>query len=311
MPDVLAIAVRFGLYLDLMLVFGLPMFGLYSFRGAERRSGSVLPFRSILCAATLTAIMLSILGLMVLAASMSGVEIAAVDRTIIDMILSGTTIGKAWQIRMVALMLTLSFCIAGWRRPAFTLAGVSLSAAVALMTLAWTGHGAATEGKLGWLHLGSDISHLLAAGVWIGALFALIFLIFLPFRRMDEAHVQLSHRAFEGFSSIGTLAVGILIASGLVNAWTLVGPEHAGTLFTSLYGRLLLLKIGLFGVMLLLAGANRYFLNPAFARAVAAGNTRAAIQSLRRSLIAETSAALLILGLVAWLGLLAPPAVGT
>ena len=72
MPDTVATAVRLGLYLDLMLLFGLPMFGLYTLRGAERQSGSVLRFRPVLATIALVGIGLSILGVMVLAASMGG-----------------------------------------------------------------------------------------------------------------------------------------------------------------------------------------------------------------------------------------------
>src|SRR3546814_1963118 len=74
MPDMVAIAVRLGLYLDLMLLFGLPMFGLYTLRGTERESGSVLRFRSVLASIALAGIGLSILGMMVLEASMRSEE---------------------------------------------------------------------------------------------------------------------------------------------------------------------------------------------------------------------------------------------
>src|SRR3546814_15452861 len=62
--------------------------------------------------------------------------------------------------------------------------------------------------------------------------------------------------------------------------------------------------------MLILAAANRLFLTPALAMAVESGDPPAAIRSLRRSLIVESGCALAILTLVAWLGLLAPPASG-
>ena len=63
-------------------------------------------------------------------------------------------------------------------------------------------------------------------------------------------------------------------------------------------------------MMLLLAAANRYFLTPSLAAAIETGNTSSAIGSLRRSLAIETGFAITILALVAWLGLLAPPASG-
>lgn len=310
MPDMVAIAVRLGLYLDLMLLFGLPMFGLYTLRGTERESGSVLRFRSVLASIALAGIGLSILGMMVLAASMGGVSVDQVDRATINMVISGTSIGTIWQVRVAALLLVLYFSIVGWCRPAFALGSLSVTAAIALATLAWTGHGAADEGLLGWVHLGADITHLLAAGIWVGALAALCLLIFRPADRMAVDHIHLSHRALDGFARIGSIVVGLLILSGVVNSWILVGPSRLGSLFTSLYGALLTAKLLLFGAMLILAAANRFFLTPALAMAVESGDAPAAIRSLRRSLIVESGCALAILTLVAWLGLLAPPASG-
>ena len=196
------------------------------------------------------------------------------------------------------------------RRPTFALASLSITAAVALSTLAWTGHGAADEGALGWLHLGADITHLLAAGIWIGALCGLCLLIFRSATRMAAEHIHLSHRALDGFARVGSIVVGLLIVSGLVNSWILIGPSKLGALFTTLYGILLLGKLLLFGAMLLLAAANRFFLTPALAAALERGEGAAAVGALRRSLLIESSCAIAILALVAWLGLLAPPASG-
>lgn len=310
MPDILTIAVRLGLYLDLMLLFGLPMFGLYTLRGAERKSGSVLRFRPVLATIALIGIGLSILGMMVLAASMGGVPIGEIDRATVNMVISGTTTGTVWQVRIAALLLILYFSIVGWRRPTFALSALSIASATALATLAWTGHGAADEGALGWFHLGADIIHLLAAGIWIGALCALCLLIFRPAARMARDHIHLSHRALDGFARVGSIVVGLLIVSGLVNSWILIGPSKLGLLFTSLYGVLLLAKLLLFGAMLALAVANRFFLTPALAAALEEGDGLSAVRSLRRSLLVESGCAVVVLALVAWLGLLAPPASG-
>lgn len=104
--------------------------------------------------------------------------------------------------------------------------------------------------------------------------------------------------------------MALLILSGFINSWILIGPSRLGSLFTSLYGLLLAGKLILFGVMLMLAAANRFFLTPSLAAAIETGNASLAIGSLRRSLAIETGCALAILALVAWLGLLAPPASG-
>ena len=157
------------------------------------------------------------------------------------------------------------------------------------------------------MHLGSDIVHLLAAGVWIGALFALGLLLFRRTSAMSGEHVILSHRTLEGFSMVGTVVVAVIVLSGLVNSWILIGPANILALFTTLYGQLLLAKLVLFAGMLVLAWANRFRLTPALATALRAEDHEGAVQALRRSLLLETAAALGILLFVAWLGLLAPP----
>ncbi len=156
-------------------------------------------------------------------------------------------------------------------------------------------------------HLIADIVHLLAAGAWIGALAALGALLCRPASAMSGDHLRLTHRALEGFSLIGTVIVALIVVSGLVNSWILVGPAHLLSMGTMLYGQLLVAKLALFGIMLGLAAANRFRLTPAFSLAIKGGGTLPTIGQLRLSVICETIAALAILGLVAWLGTLEPP----
>ncbi|MBC7506237.1 MAG: copper resistance protein CopD, partial [Sandarakinorhabdus sp.] len=47
MIDTLTIGIRFALYANLMLLFGLPLFGLYGLKGAERLHSNVLPLRAL------------------------------------------------------------------------------------------------------------------------------------------------------------------------------------------------------------------------------------------------------------------------
>jgi putative copper resistance protein D len=59
--------------------------------------------------------------------------------------------------------------------------------------------------------------------------------------------------------------------------------------------------------MVALAAANRFQLTPALRTALAdPAEARAAVGALRRSLLLEFGASLAVLGLVAWLGRLAP-----
>ena len=164
------------------------------------------------------------------------------------------------------------------------------------------------EGLRGNVHLAADIVHLLAAGAWLGGLLAFVLMVFR--RSRSPAELALIGHALERFAITGTVAVGALILSGLVDSWLLIGPDHLPQLWTSLYGRLLLVKIGIFLAMLALAASNRFRLTPALERGLAVNGPARAVAALRNSLALEGGAALAVLGLVAWLGTLSPPVAG-
>ena len=308
MADWLTVGIRFALYVNLMLLFGLPLFGLYALRGTERLLSSVLPLRALIFWLAASAIGLSIVSIIAMTASMAGVPLGEVDRASVNMIISETAMGNAWQARIAALLITFYVSIAlGGRKTPTWLVLVVLGSGAALASLAWTGHGAATVGDAGMRHLVADIVHLLAAGGWLGALAAHAALLFRPLATTTRDHLRLVHRILHGFSAVGAAIVALIILSGLVNSWVLVGPEHLFSMASSLYGQLLIAKLILFGAMLGLATINRFRLTPAFERAIQSGETLVAVRRLRKSLIVETGAALVILGLVAWLGTLEPP----
>lgn len=307
MVDVVAIIVRFGLYLDLMILYGVPLFGLYGLRGLERSPAAALALRKSYAALAIVGLLLSSLGIALLTASMSGVPFAEIEWTTVVMLISETNLGVAWQIKMAALLLFLFVAFSGKVASARWAWSLTFLGAVALATMAWSGHGAMSEGRVGSIHLAADIVHLLAAGAWMAALVSLVILLFRPHRLMTAANVELSHCALARFAVVGTVVVTLLFISGLVNSWLLVGWNGVGTILTSLYGQLLFVKLVLFLVMLGLAALNRYRMTPALEKAIARGDYVGAINGLRRTLVVETGCAIAILGLVAVLGTLAPP----
>nr|WP_294809543.1 copper homeostasis membrane protein CopD [uncultured Sphingomonas sp.] len=304
--DAVAIALRFALYLDLMALSGVAVFGLYGLRGDERLSGAAIAFRPLLGGTALLGLLLSAAGLAALAAAMAGVPLMAVDSASIAMVVTETTVGTAWIARVAALALVLVAVLGCGRRPVLMLSSAGLGGGMALASLAWGGHAAMREGAVGTVHLGADILHLLAAGIWIGALAALLLLVFRWSDRMPADHLRLTLRALGGFATIGTVVVATLIVTGTANLLLVVHFDQLSALPGSLYGRLLLLKFLAFAVMLGLAASHRFRLVPAFERALAAEDHRAALRVLRTSLMVETLCAALILALVAWLGTLDP-----
>jgi putative copper resistance protein D len=101
----------------------------------------------------------------------------------------------------------------------------------------------------------------------------------------------------------------LLVLTGLVNSWFLIGPERVASIAGNLYGQLLVAKLVLFGLMLALAASNRFRLTPTLGSALETGQPSvAAMSALRRSLLIETGLGLALIGVVAVMGTLPPPA---
>jgi copper resistance protein D len=296
----LGIMVRWALVADLMLLLGVPLFASLPAAGVVAKAG--MPLRSVTIIAALSGILLSALGLAILAATMSGVPLAQVDAGTLSMLVTQTAVGTAFMVRIAALVAALALGVASKGLRVIP-AAVALCGAAALGSLAWSGHGVMDDGRTGTLHLVADIVHLLAAGVWVGALAALLWML----ATVRDDSTAAAHQALAGFASIGTASVALVVIGGLVNSWLLVGPRNILSLGASLYGQMLLIKLALFAGMVALAAINRFRLTPALAAARTPDDARLALLRLRLSLTLESFAAFAILGLVAWLGTLEPP----
>lgn len=303
--DGMTVLVRFALYLDLMLVFGLPLFQLHALRQTERSSALGRKFSTLTVVAAIIGMALSVVSMFLMAKAMTGAaDFRSIEQHVFEMMLTDTAFGMAWCLRMAMLVVTVMVSLLCAAFPTVSAAVMSMAGAVALATLSWAGHGAMDEGMRGQIHLTADIIHLLAAGGWIGALAA--FILMLRMRYGDGAtDVSLLSRTLNGFALMGTGIVGSLVVTGALNYWLIVGPTFNG-LLSSPYGQLLLAKLGLFALMLALAAANRYRLSPLLERVHVSGEHSQAIAALRKSLFIETCCAFLILALVAWLGTLGP-----
>ncbi|WP_223547830.1 copper homeostasis membrane protein CopD [Pseudomonas sp. A-B-19] len=304
MSDSANVVLRFVLYMDLMLLFGVALFGLYSLEGRERRSGSVLPFRGLLAVFAGLGALLSSAGMVLMASTMSGESDIAELRPHIEMMLLETDVGLAWAVRMIALAVVGMALMLSSRSPGISLVIAATAGGIALAGLAWSGHGAMDEGSRRYWHFTADILHLLIAGAWLGALLA--FALMAQTRALQtEAHIRLLARAVKRFEGVGALIVVIITLTGVVNYLYIVGPKLDEVLLGH-YGVLLAIKVLLFAGMLVLAALNRFHLGPLLERSLREGQYRAAAHALRRSVVVEMAAAVLIVGLVAWLGTLSP-----
>ena len=303
--DPATIAVRFGLYAIMGALFGMLCFALYSQR--IDRAGAI-PLRRLIVGGAIFGLLLSVLGFVMLTASMMATPLSKVDVASLAMVVKLQGVGTAWMVRMAALACILAAALAV--RPArYFVAAATLFGGVALASLAWTGHAMMSEGVTGKIHLASDIAHLLAGGAWVGALLALVMLLSRAAGARAPIDLAGLHAALAGFATAGTVIVGVLLITGLVNIWTVIGVAAFWGLFTSLYGWLFIGKLALFCGMVALAATNRFRLTPALERAIVS-DAGEPIAALRRSIALEAAAVMAILALVAWLGMLAPPSPG-
>lgn len=304
MSDGISIALRFGLYVDLMVLFGLGLFGLYSLKEQERVSGVALPFRSMLTGAALLGVLFSVASMVMMARAMSGESDFAELRPHIEMMVLETDVGLAWTVRVVALVVGGLAVMFNQRAPGISLLIASAAGGIALASLAWNGHGAMDEGSQRYWHFITDILHLLAAGAWLGALIAFALLARINSLQSEE-RIRLLVRAVKRFEWVGAVIVVVITVTGIVNYLFIVGPE-LDEVFLSTYGILLFIKVVLFAGMLVLAALNRFQLGPLLERSLRDRQYRVAANALRRSVVVEWVAAVLIVGLVAWLGTLSP-----
>ncbi|MGI8842012.1 MAG: copper homeostasis membrane protein CopD [Caulobacteraceae bacterium] len=200
------------------------------------------------------------------------------------------TFGRVSAIRMVgcALLIILVSSPVQDRleRPAWLLAGALLA------SLALTGHAQEEEGWALAAHGVADALHLLAAGLWLGALGVFVLLLTGPALSDEES----GRRALSRFSTTGIVSVLILVATGLVNAVFLVGAPTA--LVSTPYGRVLTIKLLLFLAMVGLAAFNRRDLR----------SGAVSMRTLRRRVVVEQAMGAGVLLAVAILGTM-PPAI--
>ncbi|WP_194954609.1 copper homeostasis membrane protein CopD [Sphingopyxis solisilvae] len=309
MGDIVLIGIRFALYADLMLIAGLAVFPLYALTRSERHAPQ--PMAAIWRTQrwlSVAGLLLSGLGMEALAASMQGVSLFSLESQPFWDLVRETDAGWAWMVRTAALLVALAAALWMTRWPSTATAIVAAAGSVAVATLVWSGHAGATEGAAGTVHRISDILHMIAAAVWIGAIGAFLWLTAPKRIRESPDGPQMAARSLDQFSRVGTICVLIITATGLLNGQMIVGMDNLGQSLASPYGQLLFAKLWLFAAMLALAAANRWRLTPKLRAAIASGESDPdrMLAAMRKSLALEAAAALLILALVAWFGTLEP-----
>ncbi|MFE1454505.1 copper resistance protein CopC [Streptomyces sp. NPDC058735] len=169
---------------------------------------------------------------------------AALGRTL------GSRPGRALLARLVILPPLAVFLVRlrrhpGPRRPVALLAGTALAVA---LSLTWAAAEHASAGIQVPLAMTSSVVHLLATGVWLGGLVALL-------ATLRAASADSLAEIVPRFSQIAFTAVTVLAVTGFYQSWRGLGSLDALT--GTSYGRLLLAKLAAVTVLLLAAGYSR------------------------------------------------------
>jgi putative copper resistance protein D len=273
--------------------------------GSATPAGTLVRARTLRLAAIVLALSVvsGVAWLLLEAASMSGLALPeAMTSEVLSTVVNQTQFGRVFEIRF-ALAVMLAGCLGVDRFPLAR--GLALAISLGLIAaIAWTGHAGSTPGEVGILHLAADTLHLVAAAMWTGGLVSLVLLLSASRRDRSSAGASFAWQATTRFSTMGIAAVAVILGTGIVNAWILVGSWHA--LIATGYGQLLMLKIMLFIVMLSFAAANRFWLTPRLALPSSTKTQRDALGGLTRNSVIEFVLALVIFAIVGILGTLHP-----
>jgi copper transport protein len=123
--------------------------------------------------------------------------------------------------------------------------------------LSLSGHDAVDRGS-SWKTEVADWLHLSAASLWIGALATMALLLWTGAPELRKA-------AFMRFSRLATVLIAVVLGAGVYLA--IVRLPHVSDLWTSGYGRVLLVKIGLVSFALLWGAFHHFVVAPALERA--------------------------------------------
>jgi putative copper resistance protein D len=240
---------------------------------------------------------------LVAASIASEVTSLGVSPEALKIILFQTQFGHLWLVRS-------GFCFAMGllffrRRRELIKALFSLAI---LGSLAWAGHAGANGSSAGPVALAGDLGHLTAAALWPGGLVPFVFVLCRERRGADNQ--RFVAEVVRRFSAVSLAAVAFLGATGLLNAYFIVGSVRA--LYVTPYGQLLLAKIALFLLMIGFGAWNLLIVKPGLIRLAMVESQRPSsapklVESLVRNVACETILAGGVLLVVGFLGVTPPP----
>lgn len=305
-------AVHFGACL---LVLGVLVFDRFVVVAVPRREqgGIDARWRSIARVLLLLALPAALISgaswLVLVAIEMSGLPVReAVHADVLKLVWNETQFGGLWRLRAVVWLATAVVVLPlivlrrhSVLRDVLAWLAVALGGLLAA-SLAWSGHGQ-TGGPLAW-HLVADIVHILASGFWPTGLLPLALILWAMRKStMPQKWDDLS-LLVRRFSATSLVSVALLSASGLGNSWFLVGS--LSNLIGTTYGKVLLLKVGVFCAMVAIGAVNLLYLKPRLSAPRSDASLDPAAGRLWLNVLTELALGTAVIIIVGIMGLLPP-----
>ena len=171
------------------------------------------------------------------------------------------------------------------RQAWFVVSGAAIGLAL-LRTLGLVAH--ASEGDLHAVGAVADLVHLCGVATWMGGLVFMVAVV-LPRRRTAELR-----RIVPAFSRLALASVLAIVVAGSVMAWDLAGSLHA--LSSTEWGRLLVVKVSLFVVVVVAAQLSKRWVEDRLGMAVALRGHLVLVRPFVMSVAVETLLAASVLG---------------
>ena len=300
MAEVLIVS-RLLQFAAVIVVFGCGAFRLYglAFDTTTTSANALVTFDAWFWRVTIVGAIVALLSglslLLAVTANMAGSAAAALDPDAISTVLFDTSFGRVWCWRLLFAFLLIVACLAPLARR--RISAILVLSLLLLVSLGWVGHAVEGQGVARLVHQINQMVHMLAAGLWLGGLVPLTWLLGRARSPSGAGWISVARDVVPRFSQMGYAAVALLAATGAINTLVLVGSAEA--LADTPYGRLLSLKVALFSVMVVLALINRFRLLPRLRRELSSSTPVAA---LARSVLFEQVLGFAVLAVVSVLG---------
>ncbi len=258
--------VKASLYMGTVLVVGAGGYRYFITR-SEKRS------RILLLSVITGFLLLALSSIANLALTVTSV-LGRVDAAFIWQYATNTQHGRMTFLRLgLSLLLVPIIFISKWRQPLTIV--YSFTALGLLSTFSALSHATTMQGTPAFI---TDLIHISSASLWVGAI---------TFSVLDRAWQSPEFDfTMKRVSSTALVCVLLLVSTGVYTS--LIHVKSLEALFSTGYGRVLLLKVGLFSFVLGLAAFNRWYFLP---RLLARKNT------FQKVLVAEVILLFLVLAL--------------